>query len=89
MRYTYSSEGRMVVVLCGLIALVGSSPWITESWVCRCRRRRVVCFGSCTVLFDDVTYSLCTWVVCVYRRIESRYVKVGDSELRITEFHIT
>ena len=37
--------------------------------------------SSCTILFDDVTYSLCTCVVCVYRRIESCYVKVGDSEL--------
>ena len=68
-------------MVCGLIALAGSSPWITESWVSRCRHRWVLLLGSCTILFDDVTYSLCTCLVCVYRRIESRYVKVGDSEL--------
>jgi len=62
-------------------ALAGSSSCITESWVCRCRRRWVLWLGSCTILFDDVTYSLCTCVVCVCRRIESRYAKVGDSEL--------
>jgi len=32
MRYTYSSEGQMVSVVCGLIASAGSSLWITESW---------------------------------------------------------
>ena len=68
-------------VMCGLIALAGSSPWITESWVSRCRHRWVLWLGSCTILFDDVTYSLRTCVVCVYRRIDSLYVKVGDSEL--------
>ena len=68
-------------MVCGLIALAGSSPWITEIWVCRCRCRWVLWLGSCTILFDDVTYSIFACVVCVYRRIESRYVKVGDSEL--------
>jgi len=68
-------------VVCGLVALAGSSPWITEIWVCRCRCRWVLWLGSRTILFDDVTYSLCTCVVCVCHRIESRYVEVGDSEL--------
>jgi len=54
-------------VVCGLIALAGTSPWIIESWVCRCRCRCVLWLGSCTVLLDDVTYSLCTCVVCVCR----------------------
>ena len=84
MRYTYSSEGRMVVVLCGV--WINSVGWVVSldyrKPVCRCRRRwGFLWLGSCTILFDDVTYSLCTCVVCVYRRIESRYVKVGDSEL--------
>ena len=68
MWYTYNFEGRMVVVLCGvLMVLAGLSPWITESWVCRCRHRWVLWLGSYNILFDDVTYSLCTCVVCVYR----------------------
>ena len=63
------------------MALAGSSPRITESWCVDTGAGGFFWHGSCTVLFDDVTYSLCTCVVCVYCRTESRYVKVGDSEL--------
>ena len=56
-------------VVCGLIALAGSSPWITESWVCRCRCRWVLWLGSCITLFDDVTYSLYTCVVLLFHPI--------------------
>jgi len=85
--WIYSSEARMVGVLCavccvvcGLIALAGSSPWITESWCVDAGAGGFILrLGSCTILFDDVTYSLCTCVVCVYRRIESRYVKVSTN----------
>ena len=73
----------MVVVLCGV--WINSAGWVVSldyrKPVCRCRRRWVLWLGSCTILFDDVTYSLCTCLVSVYRRIQSRYVKVGDSEL--------
>jgi len=71
-------------VVCGLIALVGSSPWITESWCLDAGAGGFLWLGSCTILFDDVAYPLCTCVVCVCRRIQSRYVKVGDSELVVS-----
>jgi len=73
----------MVVVLCGV--------WINSiGWVVSLNYRKLGVYmqeqvgfwlGSCTILFGDVTYSLCMCVVCVYRQLESRYVKVGDSAI--------
>jgi len=72
--------GWSCCVVRGLIALALSSPWITESWCVDAGAGVFLWLGSCIILFDDVTYSLCTCVVCVYHRIQLRYVKFGDFE---------
>ena len=70
MWYTYSFEGRMVVVLCGV--LINSVGWVISLEYRKLDVWMPVQVGlflwliSCTILFDDVTYSLYTCVVCVY-----------------------
>jgi len=67
-------------VVCWLMALAGLSPWITESWVCRCRCRWDYCGSfrapSCLMLshIHFIRAHLYHW-------IESRCVWVCDSEL--------
>jgi len=52
-------------VVFGLIALAGSSPWITESWCVDAGAGGFFRLDSCTILFDDVTYSLCARCICI------------------------
>jgi len=56
----------MVVVLCGLMALAGSSPCITQSCMCLCRRRWV--YGSVpalSCLMMSHIHFECALYVCV------------------------
>ena len=67
-------------VVCWLMALAGLSPWITESWVCRCW-----CRWDYYGLFRALSCLMLSHIhfihVHVYHWIESRCVWVGDSEL--------
>jgi len=70
MWYTYSFEGRVFVVLCGV--LINSVGWVVSLDYRKLGVWMPVQVGflrhvSCTILFVEVTYSLYTCVVCVYR----------------------
>jgi len=65
-------------VVCGLIAMAGSSPWITESW-CVDAGAGGFPYGSVRVLSCLMMSHI--HFVRAYRRIESLHVKVGASEL--------
>ena len=71
MWYTYSFEGRMVVVLCGV--LINSVGWVISLEYRKLDVWMPVQVGlflwliSCTILFDDVIYALYTCVVHAYR----------------------